>query len=142
MMIKRQDSRQRGFTLVELLVVMVILGLLASLVLPNFFRQGAKARVGVARSQIAALGTALDAYALDVGRYPSDAEGLNALIDRPGDAKNWDGPYLKKAVPNDPWGNAYQYSAGGPGGAYTLVSLGADGKPGGDGDNADISSDD
>lgn len=138
----RKDIRQKGFTLVELLVVMVILGLLASLVLPNFFRQGAKARVGVAKSQIAALGTALDAFALDVGRYPSDAEGLEALLEPPSDAKNWDGPYLKKAVPDDPWGNPYQYSAGGPSGAYTLVSMGADGRSGGEGDNADISSDD
>jgi general secretion pathway protein G len=135
-------NRERGFTLVELLVVMVILGLLASLVLPNFFRQGAKARVGVARSQIAQLGTALDAFALDVGRYPTDSEGLEALLEAPSDAKNWDGPYLKKAVPDDPWGNPYVYSTGGSTAGYVLLSNGADGKSGGDGDSADISSDD
>jgi len=142
MSVKRKTNGQRGFTLVELLVVMVILGLLASLVLPNFFRQGAKARVGVTRTQIAQLGTALDAFALDTGRYPTDAEGLEALLEAPGDAKNWDGPYLKKAVPNDPWGNPYMYSTGGATGAYVLISNGADGKSGGDGDNADISSND
>lgn len=142
MSVKRKSNSQRGFTLVELLVVMVILGLLASMVLPNFFRQGAKARVGVARSQIAQLGTALDAYALDTGRYPTDGEGLEALIEAPGDARNWDGPYLKKAVPKDPWGNAYVYSTGGATGAYVLISYGADGKTGGDGDSADISSSD
>lgn len=142
MSVKRRRNDQRGFTLVELLVVMVILGLLASLVLPNFFRQGAKARVGVARTQIAQIGTALDAYALDTGRYPTDGEGLEALIEAPGDAKNWDGPYLKKAVPKDPWGNEYMYSTGGATGAYVLSSHGADGKSGGEGDNADISSND
>ncbi len=138
----RKRNNERGFTLVELLVVMVILGLLASLVLPNFFRQGAKARVGVARSQIAQLGTALDAYALDTGRYPTDSEGLEALLEAPGDAKNWDGPYLKKSVPDDPWGNPYIYSTGGSLAGYVLLSNGADGKSGGDGDNSDISSDD
>ena len=142
MRVKRKRRKEQGFTLVELLVVMVILGLLASMVLPNFFRQGAKARVGVARSQIAQLGTALDAFALDTGRYPTDGEGLEALLEAPGDSKNWDGPYLKKAVPKDPWGNEYMYSTGGATGAYTLMSNGADGKSGGDGDNADISSND
>jgi general secretion pathway protein G len=124
-MLNRRNREQRGFTLVELLVVMVILGLLASLVLPNFFRQGAKARVGVARSQIASLGTALDAFALDTGRYPSDSEGLEALLEAPSDAKGWDGPYLKKAVPLDPWGNPYDYATGGAIAGYTLTSRGS-----------------
>ena len=131
-----------GFTLVELLVVMVILGLLASLVLPNFFGQAAKARAKTARVQIASLATALNTFALDVGRYPSSQEGLDALRSAPSGAKRWDGPYLPKDVPEDPWGNEYEYRGPAQGSHYEIVSLGADGKAGGEGDDADISSND
>jgi len=132
-------DRQSGFTLVELLLVMVILGLLASLVLPNFFGQAAKARVKAARVQISSLGTALDAFALDVGRYPTSQEGLDALITRPSGLSMWDGPYIKKEPPKDPWGNPYVYDVPSEGGRYELFSYGSDGRRGGDGDAADIS---
>ena len=133
-------SRASGFTLVELLVVMVILGLLASLVLPNFFGQVGKARVKAARVQISSLATALDTFALDVGRYPATEEGLEALRSAPPGAKMWDGPYLPKSVPSDPWGNSYEYRGGDSEGYYEILSYGADGKTGGEGDAADISS--
>ncbi len=129
-----------GFTLVELMVVMVILGLLASLVLPNFFGQAAKARVKAASVQISSLGTALDTFALDVGRYPSTEEGLDALLTAPAGANRWDGPYLPKAVPSDPWGNRYQYKGSEVEGQYEILSYGSDGKSGGEGDAGDISS--
>ncbi len=131
-------SRRAGFTLVELLVVMVILGLLASIVLPNFFGQARKARVKTARVQISTLETALDAFALDTGRYPTTEEGLQALVERPANVKSWDGPYLKKKVPLDPWGNPYHYEGPSQGSGYVLKSYGADGAPGGSDDAADI----
>lgn len=139
---RKQDQdrkrRQSGFTMIELLVVMVILGLLAALVAPNFFRQGAKARVKTTRLQIANLSTALDAMALDTGRYPSGQEGLRALLDPPSGMDMWDGPYLKK-LPKDPWNHDYVYRGPQGGHDYEIFSYGADGSPGGDGDNADIS---
>ena len=129
-----------GFTLVELLVVMVIIGLLAALVVPRFVRQEEKAKVKATQAQIELLGTALDTLRLDVGRYPTTQEGLNALRRQPGDAQKWDGPYLKKEVPLDPWGRAYIYRSPGEHGPYDLFSYGADGVPGGEGDNRDVTS--
>lgn len=133
--------RASGFTLLELLVVIVIIGLLAAYVGPKYFSQLGKSEVTVARAQIEAFDKSLDTYRLDVGRYPSAEEGLNALMAAPPSAgAKWNGPYLKKGVPLDPWGNAYQYRAPGTRGEYEIVSLGKDGQPGGSGDNADISS--
>ena len=130
---------QRGFTLIELLVVMVILTLLASLVGPKILDQLGGAKQKSTRVQIAEIEQAIDLYKLDVGRYPSDAEGLQSLIQRPSNVSGWSGPYLKKALPADPWGAPYLYKANGRNGTPEIYSYGADGKPGGDGENADVS---
>ena len=130
--------RDAGFTLLELLVVMVIIGLLAGFVGPRFFAQIGKSEVKTARAQVDALGKALDQYRLDVGRYPSTEEGLVALNEKPGESTRWQGPYLKKGVPQDPWGQAYVYKAPGEHGEYDLLSLGKDGKPGGTGEAEDV----
>jgi general secretion pathway protein G len=128
----------RGFTLLELLVVLVILGLLVGVVAPRFFGQVGKSEVKVATAQIRALEDALDQYRLDVGRYPTTEQGLAALTTQPTGEARWQGPYLKKAVPNDPWGNAYQYRSPGEHGELDLFSHGKDGQPGGTGEAADI----
>ena len=128
-----------GFTLLELLVVIVILGLLAAYVAPRYFSQISKSEAAVARAQIEAFEKALDQFRVDLGRYPSTQEGLGALVTRPADAAKWAGPYLKKTVPNDPWGRPYVYRSPGSKGDFDLLSLGKDGAPGGVGENADIS---
>ncbi len=135
-----QISVSAGFTLIELLVVMVIIGLLAALVAPRFIRQEEKAKVKAAKAQIELLGTALDTFRLDAGRYPRTQEGLEALRRKPGGLAGWDGPYLKKEVPMDPWRKPYIYRSPGQSGPYDLISHGADGSPGGEGDNQDINS--
>lgn len=139
----RSTRRSRGFTLIEILVVVVVIAILASLVAPNVFQHVGTARETTARSQIEMFGAALDAYRLHVGRYPSTAEGLDALWTRPASAPtSWRGPYLRKAVPLDPWNNAYAYSSPGEVNreGYDLSSLGADGRRGGTGENADLNS--
>ena len=137
----RPRRGQSGFTLIEMMVVMVIIGLLMALVGPRFIRQEEKARSKAARAQIELLGTALDTYRLDVGRYPTSQEGLAALRQRPFGVDRWDGPYLKKEVPKDPWDHPYLYrSPGEAGRPYDLYSYGADGAPGGDGDKRDVTS--
>lgn len=130
----------RGFTLLELLVVMVIIGLLAAYVGPRYFSQIGKSEVKTARAQIAALEKALDQYRLDVGSYPSTEQSLTALVTRPANLPRWDGPYLSKSVPLDPWGRAYVYKAPGEHGDFDLSSLGRDGRPGGEGTDGDITS--
>jgi general secretion pathway protein G len=127
-----------GFTLLELLVVMVIIGLLAGYVGPKYFSQVGKSQVKTARAQIDALEKALDQYRLDTGRYPGLDQGLAALVTRPPNEPKWDGPYLKKSVPADPWGNAYVYKIPGEHGDFDLLSLGKDGQLGGTGEAADI----
>jgi general secretion pathway protein G len=130
--------RASGFTLLELLVVVAILGLLVGYVAPRYFGQLGKSEVTTARAQIEALGSALDQYRLDTGRYPTTELGLNALVQRPQNEPKWNGPYLKKEVPLDPWGKPYLYTAPGERGEYDLVSLGKDGQAGGTAENADI----
>lgn len=139
---RRPSSTQpaRGFTLLELLVVMVIIGLLAGFVAPRLFAQIGKSEVKVARAQIDALQKALDAYRIDTGRYPTSSQGLAVLNTRPSDEPRWSGPYLAKAVPKDPWGRDYVYRAPGEHGEYDLLSLGRDGRPGGEGDDGDLGS--
>ena len=134
----RHLHKQAGFTLLELLVVMVIIGLLAGYVGPKYFSQIGKSEVKATRAQIDALGKALDQFRLDVGHYPSAEEGLAALITRLANQPKWDGPYLTKNVPLDPWGNPYIYKFPGEHGEYDLISNGKDGQPGGEGEAADI----
>lgn len=131
-------KRNSGFTLLELLVVMVIIGLLAGYVGPKYFSQIGKSEIKVARAQIDGFEKALDQYRLDTGHYPGSADGLAALFSKPSSDAKWDGPYLKKAVPPDPWGNAYQYRQPGEHGEYDLYSYGKDGQTGGTGENADV----
>jgi general secretion pathway protein G len=133
-------SGQGGFTLIELLIVVIILGVLAGLVGPRLFGRVGQSRQAAARVQIELLGAALDQFKLDVSRYPTTQEGLQALQQSPGNAPGWEGPYLKKDVPRDPWGNPYQYRSPGEHGEYDVASLGSDGAPGGDGEAADVTS--
>ena len=133
-------KNQAGFTLVELIVVVIIIGLLAGLVVPQFIKQEEKATAKAAKAQIELFGTALDTFRLDVGRYPNSQEGLSALMQKPGGVDRWDGPYLRKDLPPDPWGKPYVYKSPGDHGVYDIISYGADGVPGGDGNNRDITS--
>ena len=128
----------RGFTLIELLVVLAILTLLAGLVGPRVLNQLGGAKSKTAGVQIADLDKSLELFKLDVGRYPTTEEGLDALVKKPGSANGWTGPYLKGGVPTDPWGHPYRYANPGPNGGIEILSLGADGAPGGEGENADV----
>jgi general secretion pathway protein G len=137
--IVRKQGRSKGFTLLELLVVMVIIGLLAGFVAPRYFAQVGKSRVKAARAQIDAIDKALEQFRLDVGRLPTTEEGLAALNSPPSGINNWEGPYLKKAVPVDPWGHPYVYAQpGSHQNDFDLLSYGRDGQPGGTGEDADI----
>ena len=132
---------QRGMTLIEILVVLVLIGIVLGIVGGNFIGRGEKAKADAAKIEIGQIGQALDLYKLEIGRYPSSSEGLQALVAAPAGASNWNGPYWKKAqIPKDPWGNEYRYTSPGQKGAYDILSLGADGKEGGEGANKDISS--
>jgi len=128
----------RGFTLLELLVVLVVLGLLVSIVGPRYFNQLGKSEGKAAQAQISSIAKALDMYRIDVGRYPDTAQGLAALSAAPANEARWHGPYLQKAVPNDPWGRPYVYKSPGDTGEFDLLSLGKDGAAGGTDENADI----
>jgi general secretion pathway protein G len=138
MAMKGLKGKTRGFTLLELLVVIVIIGLLAGYVAPRYFSQVGRSEIQVAKAQIESLEKALDQYRLDTRRYPSAEEGLQALVSKPENAAGWNGPYLKKAVPADPWGRPYAYRTPGQKSEYEVFTYGRDGKPGGTGDDADI----
>jgi general secretion pathway protein G len=131
-------ARARGFTLLELLVVVVIIGLLTGFVAPRYFGQVGKSEINTAKAQIDALEKALDQYRLDTGRYPNNELGLKALVQRPPDEPKWAGPYLRKDVPLDPWGQPYVYKMPGEKHDFDILSFGKDGKPGGSGEGADI----
>ena len=134
-------SRQRGMTLIEILVVLVLIGIVLGIVGGNFIGKGEKAKSDAAKIEIGQISQTLDLYKLEIGRYPTTQEGLQALVAAPAGVTNWNGPYWKKTtVPKDPWGNEYKYTSPGQTAPYEIVSLGADGKEGGDGTNKDISS--
>ncbi len=134
----RLSRDEKGFTLIELMVVIVILGLLAALVIPKMFGKIGEAKQKAAMAQIELFGTALDFFRLDVGKYPATSEGLQALMVKPSGLENWNGPYLPKEIPLDPWGHAYNYRSPGEHGDYDLYSFGADNASGGEGENQDI----
>lgn len=140
-MSKRGKRRSSGYTLVELLVVLAILGLLVALAAPRVIRYLGTAKTDTARIQIQKLGGVLDLYRLEIGHYPTEEEGLAALVDRPPQVEAWNGPYLNNRQSLiDPWGTPYVYRSPGEHGEYDLYTLGADGKEGGDGEDQDIAS--
>ncbi len=138
MMKKKEKRQERGFTLMEILVVVIIIGLLAALVGPRLFGKVSLAKQKAAKAQIELFGTALDTFRLDIGKYPTTEEGLKALREKPSGAEGWQGPYLPKEIPVDPWGRAYVYKSPGQQGDYDLISYGLDGAEGGEGENLDI----
>lgn len=131
-------KKQQGFTLIELLVVLTILAMLAALVVPRVFHSLEKAKVDTARAQISAIESSLGAYRLDVGSFPTTEQGLQALRVQPSGVENWDGPYVPKDIPMDPWGHPYVYRCPSEHGDYEIISYGADGREGGEGNNQDI----
>jgi general secretion pathway protein G len=131
-------DREKGFTLFEILVVIIIIGLLAALVGPRLFGKVSMAKQKAAKAQIELFGTALDTFRLDVGKYPTTEDGLKALREKPAGAEGWQGPYLPKEIPVDPWGAAYVYKSPGEHGDYDLISYGLDKAEGGEGENLDI----
>ena len=138
---RTRPARERGMTLIEILVVLVLLAVIMSVVAGNYLGRGEKAKADAAKIEIGQISQTLDLYKLEVGRYPTTQEGLQALITAPSGVSNWNGPYWKKqSVPKDPWGNEYKYTSPGASAPYDILSYGADGKEGGEGPNKDISS--
>jgi general secretion pathway protein G len=138
---RRDHPRQAGFTLIELLVVLVILGLLAAFVAPQVLNYLGKAKTDAASAQVQNIAGILDLYRLDVGRYPTEDEGLEALLEPPPDAGRWNGPYVRRRdALTDPWGNLYEYRFPGEHGSFDIYSLGADQSEGGEGEDQDVTS--
>ena len=140
---QRNGTRRaaRGMTLIEILVVLVLIGIVMGIVGGNFLGKGEKAKADAAKIEINQIGQTLDLYKLEIGRYPTTQEGLQALLTAPSGVSNWNGPYWKNGtLPKDPWGNEYKYASPGQHGAYDIISLGSDGKEGGDGPAKDITS--
>jgi general secretion pathway protein G len=135
---KQTDRRDRGFTLIEILVVMIIIGMLAALVGPKAISYLSGAKQKTAKAQITNFETALDAFRLDVGRYPTTEEGLKALREKPSGTEKWQGPYFTKEIPLDPWGKDYIYKSPGDNGEFDILSYGLDGTEGGEGENQDV----
>ena len=133
-----KKQKERGFTLIEIMIVIIIIGLMAALVGPKLFGKVSVAKQKAAKAQIELFGTALDTFRLDVGRYPTTEEGLKVLREKPSGIEKWQGPYLPKEIPVDPWGKAYVYKSPGEQGDYDLLSYGLDGAEGGEGENQDI----
>jgi general secretion pathway protein G len=134
-------ANERGMTLIEILVVLVLLAVIMSVVAGNYLGRGEKAKADAAKIEIGQIGQTLDLYKLEVGRYPTTQEGMQALVSAPTGVNNWNGPYWKKqTVPKDPWGNEYKYASPAANAPYEIISLGADGREGGEGPNKDISS--
>ncbi len=132
------QQSEKGFTLIELVVVIIIIGILAALVIPKFTGRVGEAKLKAAKAQIEYFGTALEALRLDVGKYPTTEEGLKALREKPSGMEGWKGPYLPKEIPPDPWGKPYIYKCPGENGDYDILSFGLDGTEGGEGENQDI----
>lgn len=139
MIMAMNRTGQKGLTLIEILVVVAILGLLAALVVPNVIGRGEQARVDIAKANMQSIANALDMYRMDNGRYPTTEEGLEALVEEPQSARNWNPEGYLSEVPRDPWGNEYRYISPGRDGPFDLYSLGADGSEGGEGYDAEIS---
>jgi general secretion pathway protein G len=135
---KREKRIENGFTLIEILVVVIIIGMLAALVGPRLFGKVGSAKLSAAKAQIELFGTALDTFRLDVGKYPTTEDGLKALREKPSGAEGWNGPYLRQEIPLDPWKKPYIYKCPGDHGDYDLISYGLDGVEGGEGENQDV----
>ena len=131
-------KKDKGFTLIEIIIVVIIMSLIATLIVPRLFKKVEKSKKQITKTQIVMVENAVKMFKLDTGRYPSSAEGLEALMKKPDNINNWDGPYLEKGLPKDPWGREYLYAYPGKNYLFEITSLGADGQPGGEGENADI----